>query len=44
LEVAETVPIVCKPNKYNIKYLETKEQKLGHKLGLAKDKSKTKQS
>ena len=44
LEVAETVPIVCKPNKYNLKYLETKEKKLGHKLGLVKDKSKTNES
>jgi len=35
LEVAEQVPIVCRPNPYNIEYLETKEKKLGHKLGLA---------
>jgi len=40
LEVAETIPIVCKPNKYNLKYLETKEKKLGHKLGLSKEKDK----
>jgi 3,4-dihydroxy 2-butanone 4-phosphate synthase/GTP cyclohydrolase II len=40
LEVSETVPIVCVPNKYNLKYLETKEKKLGHKLGLTKPKCK----
>ena len=35
LEVAEEVPIVCKPNPYNIEYLKTKEKKLGHHLGIA---------
>jgi 3,4-dihydroxy 2-butanone 4-phosphate synthase/GTP cyclohydrolase II len=34
LEVAEQVPIICPPNPYNIEYLETKEKKLGHHLGL----------
>ncbi len=37
LEVAEQIPIVCQPNPYNVKYLETKERKLGHTLGLLKD-------
>jgi 3,4-dihydroxy 2-butanone 4-phosphate synthase/GTP cyclohydrolase II len=37
LEVAEQIPIVCPPNPYNVKYLETKEKKLGHTLGLLKD-------
>ena len=35
LEVAEQVPIICPPNPYNIEYLETKEKKLGHQLGIA---------
>ncbi len=39
IEVIETVPVVCAPNEYNRKYLETKENKMGHKLGL-KDKKK----
>jgi 3,4-dihydroxy 2-butanone 4-phosphate synthase/GTP cyclohydrolase II len=34
LEVAEQVPIICPPNPYNIEYLETKEKKLGHHLGI----------
>ncbi|MBN1643795.1 MAG: bifunctional 3,4-dihydroxy-2-butanone-4-phosphate synthase/GTP cyclohydrolase II [Dehalococcoidales bacterium] len=34
LEVAEQVPIICKPNRYNINYLKTKEEKMGHRLGI----------
>jgi 3,4-dihydroxy 2-butanone 4-phosphate synthase/GTP cyclohydrolase II len=34
LEVVETVSIVCPPNPYNIRYLETKQKKLGHLLGI----------
>ena len=34
LEVAEQIPIICTPNPYNIDYLETKEKKLGHQLGI----------
>lgn len=34
LKIVENVPIVIEPNKYNLKYLETKEQFMGHKLGL----------
>lgn len=34
LEVTETVPIICAPNPYNIHYLETKEKKMGHNLGM----------
>jgi len=34
LLVTETVPIICQPNPYNIRYLETKEKKLGHRLGI----------
>lgn len=39
IEVTETVPIICAPNQYNRKYLETKETKMGHKLGLGKEKT-----
>ncbi len=39
IEVIETVPIVCKPNPYNLKYLQTKEKKMGHKLGLGGKKT-----
>jgi len=34
LEVVETVPIVCKPNPYNIGYLQTKKEKMGHVLDI----------
>lgn len=36
LSIAEIVPIVIAPNKFNQKYLETKESIMGHKLGLFK--------
>ncbi len=32
LEVVSQVPIVCPPNEYNRHYLETKRDKMGHKL------------
>ena len=35
LEIVETVPIEIHPNKYNEKYLQTKRDKMGHKI-LAK--------
>jgi len=34
LEVVETVPIICKPNPQNVRYLETKRKKMGHLLKL----------
>jgi len=34
LEVVETMPIICSPNPYNLHYLETKQKKLGHHLGV----------
>jgi len=34
LEVVEAIPIVCAPNPYNLHYLETKQKKLGHRLGV----------
>jgi 3,4-dihydroxy 2-butanone 4-phosphate synthase/GTP cyclohydrolase II len=36
LSVAEIVPIVIPPNLHNLRYLETKEQVMGHNLGLCK--------
>lgn len=34
LQVVETVPIVCSPNPYNMSYLQTKAEKLGHMIRL----------
>jgi 3,4-dihydroxy 2-butanone 4-phosphate synthase/GTP cyclohydrolase II len=34
LEVTETVPIIALPNPYNRQYLATKQEKLGHNLGI----------
>lgn len=34
LEIVETVPIVVAPNKYNERYLKTKQVRMGHTLGL----------
>ncbi len=34
LSIDKIVPIVIAPNKYNKKYLETKEKRMGHTLGL----------
>ena len=40
LKVIETVPIIAPPNPYNRSYLETKEKKLGHDLGMTKPAKK----
>ena len=32
LEISDRVPLQCKPTKHNLKYLETKRDKLGHLL------------
>ncbi|MFC1939713.1 bifunctional 3,4-dihydroxy-2-butanone-4-phosphate synthase/GTP cyclohydrolase II [Chloroflexota bacterium] len=37
LKVVETVPIVISPNPHNIRYLETKQRKLGHLLEIPAD-------
>ncbi len=34
LEVTEIIPIVIEPNKYNERYLKTKQDRMGHKLGI----------
>ncbi|MEG2369843.1 MAG: bifunctional 3,4-dihydroxy-2-butanone-4-phosphate synthase/GTP cyclohydrolase II [Alistipes sp.] len=36
LKIDEIVPVVISPNKYNAHYLETKELRMHHKLGLCK--------
>lgn len=40
LKIVERVPIICQPNPYNLHYLETKQQKLGHLLQLPERESK----
>jgi 3,4-dihydroxy 2-butanone 4-phosphate synthase/GTP cyclohydrolase II len=37
LSVAEIVPIVIPPNPHNLRYLEAKEQVMGHTLGICKN-------
>ncbi len=34
LEITEIVPIVIKPNVHDLRYLSTKEERMGHTLGL----------
>jgi 3,4-dihydroxy 2-butanone 4-phosphate synthase/GTP cyclohydrolase II len=34
LEIIETIPIRIEPNKYNLRYLKTKQDKLGHTLNI----------
>ena len=36
LKIDEIVPIVIAPNKYNERYLETKQERMHHKLNLCK--------
>ncbi|MEG0498864.1 MAG: bifunctional 3,4-dihydroxy-2-butanone-4-phosphate synthase/GTP cyclohydrolase II [Alistipes sp.] len=36
LYIDEIIPILIEPNKYNLSYLETKELRMNHKLGLCK--------
>jgi 3,4-dihydroxy 2-butanone 4-phosphate synthase/GTP cyclohydrolase II len=42
LKVTETLPIICPPNPYNIHYLETKEKKMGHNLGITNNRTEAK--
>ena len=34
LEIVENVPIEIEPNKYDLKYLQTKKLRMGHDLHL----------
>jgi 3,4-dihydroxy 2-butanone 4-phosphate synthase/GTP cyclohydrolase II len=34
IEIVETVPLIAPPNPHNIYYLQTKQKKLGHLLGI----------
>ncbi len=34
LQIVETIPLITKPNPYNLQYLETKKKKLGHLLEI----------
>jgi 3,4-dihydroxy 2-butanone 4-phosphate synthase/GTP cyclohydrolase II len=36
LRVVETLPLIVSPNPINLRYLETKQRKLGHLLELEK--------
>ena len=36
LRIEEIVPIVVEPNPYNERYLETKQKRMHHTLGLEK--------
>ncbi|MFI3259232.1 MAG: bifunctional 3,4-dihydroxy-2-butanone-4-phosphate synthase/GTP cyclohydrolase II [Rikenellaceae bacterium] len=36
IEIAEIVPIVIAPNPHDLRYLSTKEERMGHKLGIIK--------
>ncbi len=40
LEVVEQIPIIATPNPYNIRYLETKKNKMGHLLEIPNINSK----
>ena len=34
LEIVETIPVIVECNQYNERYLRTKQEKLGHRLGI----------
>lgn len=34
IEIVERVPVVCEHTPHNIRYLRTKQEKMGHQLGL----------
>ena len=35
LEIVDTVPIIIEPNPYNKRYLQTKQERMGHELNLS---------
>ncbi len=37
LRIVETVPLIVPANPYNVRYLETKQKKLGHLLGIKEE-------
>ena len=39
LKIVETIPLLATPNPYDIHYLETKQRKLGHSLGISEVKN-----
>ena len=39
LKIVETIPLLAIPNPYDIHYLETKQRKLGHSLGISEVKN-----
>jgi len=40
IEIIETVPVIVKPNPYNLRYLKTKQDKMGHKLDIKEEEKK----
>ena len=39
IEIVETVPVIVPSNPYNARYLKTKQDKLGHQLGIEEEKN-----
>jgi 3,4-dihydroxy 2-butanone 4-phosphate synthase/GTP cyclohydrolase II len=37
IKIVETVPLIAPPNPYNIRYLQTKQKKLGHLLNIQEE-------
>ncbi len=38
IEIVETVPVIVPANPHNARYLKTKQEKLGHRLGIEEEK------
>ena len=36
MQIIETIPIIVEPNKYNERYLKTKQDRMGHNLHIEK--------
>ena len=39
IEIVETVPVIVPANPYNARYLKTKQDKMGHQLGIEEEKN-----